>query len=178
MIILLVLLIAFLWLAVPSAMLYGFMEIAYKNDFCVILPAPKTKKQYYTLQFTWGILMNIAGILVASVLRALGKKPVKYGWNYYFELPVHFGLSLGIFVICPINGSTHTKNHEHGHSIQNIYFGPFMVGAVSIPSAARFWIRRWKEAKGEKLTTGYDDIWFEGQATQTGDYFIDNEPEM
>jgi hypothetical protein len=149
------------------------MNHLYENKTVETLKAPNRKWVYYLLQFTWGLPMNIIGAIVALVLVCFRKRPYWYGWNLCFELPVNFGLDLGIFFIAPINGSTHTKNHEHGHGIQNIYFGPFTIGMVSIPSAARFWVRELMYTFGTKPTKKYDDIWFEGQATKTGDKFIE-----
>ena len=151
---------------------YFAMNYLYTNGKVEVLEAPKKKWLYYLLQFTWGLPMNIIGMIVALILICFRKRPYRYGWNLCFELPVNFGLELGIFFIAPIDGSTHTKNHEHGHGIQNIYFGPFTVGMVSIPSATRFWIRELKYACGAPPKSKYDDIWFEGQATKSGDNFI------
>ena len=132
---------------------------------------PPNKVAYYILSFTWGLPMNLIGSVVALILMCRGKKPIRYGWNYYFECNVSWGLELGIFFIGPKNASEHLKNHELGHSIQNIYYGPFTIGVVSIPSAIRFWIRHFKQKKGQKLVP-YDDIWFEGTATKSGEIFM------
>lgn len=153
--------------------LYIFMDGSYRAGRFTTLSAPRWRWLYYLLSFTWGLPMNIAGGLVALVLLCCRKKPKWYGWNLCFELPVNFGLSLGVFFIAPIGGSTHTKNHEHGHSIQNIYFGPFAVGVVNAPSAARFWIREIQSRRGNKPNTLYDEIWFERQATLSGTALID-----
>lgn len=155
------------------AFIYGTMRNIYVYGDMTSLAAPRRRWIYYLLSFTWGLPMNIIGCIVALVLLCCGKKPEKYGWNYMFRLPVNFGLELGIFFIAPLNATAHTKNHEVGHSIQNAYFGPFTIGVVSIPSAVRYWWRRIKQKMGKKITTKYDDIWFEGQATQTGFKFIE-----
>jgi hypothetical protein len=92
-----------------------------------------------------------------------------------FRLPINFGLELGIFFLAPKCASDHTKKHELGHSIQNVYLGPFTIGVVSTPSAVRFWFRKIKKKLGKKITTTYDSIWFEGQATKSGDEFMKRE---
>lgn len=171
MLILLNILIAY---TVISAIGYLMMDRLYHTKKVEVLPNIKYRWLYYLLQFTWGLPMNIVGALVALVLVCFRKKAYRYGWNYCFELPVNFGLELGIFFIAPVNGSRHTKDHEHGHAIQNIYFGPFCVGMVSIPSAARFWIREIQYMIKKPPKTDYDDAWFEGQASKSGSNFIDN----
>ena len=153
---------------------YVVMSYLYHKAEIEVLPNIKYRWLYYLLQFTWGLPMNLIGAIVALVLVCFGRKAYRYGWNYCFELPVSFGLELGIFFIAPINGSKHTKDHEHGHAIQNIYFGPFCVGMVSIPSAVRFWIREIQYMIKKPPKTDYDDAWFEGQASKSGAYFIDN----
>lgn len=159
--------------AIVSAVGYLVMGNLYYNNVVVSLPNVKRRWAYYLLQFTWGLPMNLIGAIVALVLVCHRKKAYKYGWNYCFELPVNFGLELGIFFIAPVGGSKHTKDHEHGHAIQNIYFGPFCVGMVSIPSATRFWIREIQYMIKKPPKTKYDDAWFEGQATKSGTRFID-----
>ena len=151
---------------------YMVMSYLYREAEIEALPNVKYRWLYYLLQFTWGLPMNLIGAIVALILICFGKKAYRYGWNYCFELPVDFGLELGIFFIAPINGSKYTKDHEHGHAIQNIYFGPFSIGMVSIPSALRFWVREIQYKMNRAPNTGYDDIWFEGQATKTGTKFI------
>lgn len=171
MLILLNILIAY---AITSAIGYLIIGNLYNTGVVVSLPNVKHRWLYCLLQFTWGLPMNVAGALVALVLVCFRKKAYRYGWNYCFELPVNFGLELGIFFIAPINGSKHTKDHEHGHAIQNIYFGPFCVGMVSIPSATRFWIREIQYKIKKPPKTKYDDAWFEGQASKSGEHFIDS----
>jgi hypothetical protein len=150
---------------------YAVMEAMY--DFGVeILPNVRRRWVYYLLQFTWGLPMNVAGLLVAGVMLLCGKRPYRYGWNYCFEVKGNAGLELGIFFIAPIGDSVSTKNHEVGHAIQNIYFGPFSIGMVSIPSVLRFWARRIQRLVGRPPKTDYDDIWFEGQASKSGNEFI------
>ena len=160
--------------AIVSVVGYLVVGNLYYNNVVVSLPNVKHRWVYYLLQFTWGLPMNLIGAIVALVLVCHRKKAYKYGWNYCFELPVNFGLELGIFFIAPVDGSKHTKDHEHGHAIQNIYFGPFCVGMVSIPSAVRFWIREIQYMVKKPPKTHYDDAWFEGQASKSGRYFIDN----
>jgi hypothetical protein len=117
--------------------------------------------------------MNIIGGLFALVMLCIGKKPKKHGWNYYYEFDVNWGLELGIFFIAPKNASEHLKNHELGHSLQNIYYGIFTIGVISIPSAVRFWVRKIQSKMGKKLPP-YDSAWFEGSATSSGNLFMEN----
>lgn len=128
---------------------------------------------FYFLNLTWGLPLNIAGFLVALVLLCAGKKPKRWGDCFYFEVGKGWGgLELGIIFLTSERPSERTKNHEHGHAVQNCIFGPFMPFIVNIPSAIRYWYRRIREAKGLPNTTAYDDIWFEGQATKIGTKYV------
>ena len=132
---------------------------------------PRSKILYYILSFTWGLPMNLLGALFALIMLCIGVKPKRHGWNYYFELNVTWGLELGIFFIAPKNATAHLKNHELGHSLQNIYYGPFTIGVISIPSAVRFWWRHFQSKRGMTLSP-YDSVWFEGSATASGTKFM------
>lgn len=100
---------------------------------------------FYLLSFTWGLPMTLIGLLVALVLVITGHKPKKYGYCLHFEVGEHWGgLELGVVFLTDKTPSTHTKNHEHGHGLQNCFFGPLMPFIVSIPSAYRYWLREFK----------------------------------
>lgn len=128
------------------------------------------KFTFYLLNLTWGLPLNIVGFLVAAVLLIAGKKPQKWGYCYYFEVGDNWGgLELGIFFLCSKNVGAQTKNHEHGHAIQNCYWGVLFPFVIWIPSAFRYWYRELiYYRRGKRPSTMYDDIWFEGQATRWG----------
>lgn len=153
---------------------YIVMDCLYYNKIVTALPNVKQRWLYYLLQFTWGLTMNICGALMAAVLLCCGKRPKRYGWDWCFELNVNGGLSLGIFMIAPVGFCDDLKDHEHGHSIQNMYFGPLFLGMVAIPSVVRFWVREIQYKIGRPPKTDYDEIWFEGQATASGRKFINS----
>jgi hypothetical protein len=136
-----------------------------------------TKKEFYTLSWTWGLLLNVIGLLVISTIIIYGKlkhnrtyELKKCGWCYYLAVGDTYwgGLELGMFFLTDKSEHISTKWHEHGHAIQNCYLGLFMPLLVSIPSAIRYWYRNYLTSKGQTLTTKYDDIWFEGEATKLG----------
>lgn len=129
---------------------------------------------YYFLQFTWGIIMNIIGGGMALFMLITGHKPHKYGPAIYFRCHHMdgFGFSLGIFFV--IGKTTDAvKEHEFGHTIQNIMFGPIAPFIVYIPSFVRyqyFNFKYWK--KGLYAPIDYNSIWFEKQATILGNEYI------
>lgn len=130
------------------------------------------KSLYYTLSFTWGLPLTLVGLIAAYVLIALGYKPKKWLYGYYFEIGKGWGgVNLGIIFLCGKGSSIKTKNHEFGHSLQNCVFGIFTIFIVCIPSVIRYWHRTIREQKGLKNKTTYDSVWFEGQATEWGNNF-------
>ena len=81
--------------------IYLVMFYIYLGKNTKTLKMPKQRWVYYLLSFTWGLPMNLVGTIIAGVIRCTGRKPKKWGWNWYFELPVNFGMELGIFSIVP-----------------------------------------------------------------------------
>lgn len=132
------------------------------------------KKLFYIMSLTWGLPLTLVGLMVASVLLVCGYKPKKHGYCYYFEVGGGWGgLNLGIIFLTSKTSSLHTKNHEHGHAIQNCIFGFFMPFVVTIPSAIRYWYREIRKRKGLENKTDYDNAWFEGNATKMGNEFYE-----
>ena len=133
-----------------------------------------SKRAFYILSWTWGLPMTLIGAIVTLVLKIAGKEVKKWGYCYYVEVGKNWGgLELGMFFLKDSNPSTHTNNHEHGHAIQNCYWGILMPFVICIPSAIRYWYRRIRNKLGYKILTAYDDIWFEGQATALGKSYVE-----
>jgi hypothetical protein len=126
------------------------------------------------LSWTWGILLNIVGAVVALVLIVGGKRPKKWGYCYYFEVGGEYwgGTELGMFFLVNKNPSEDIRNHELGHGLQNCKWGPLMPFVICIPSFLRYWYREIRTRMGLKNETAYDDIWFEGDATKRGTEFM------
>lgn len=128
------------------------------------------KALYYILNIIWGFPMTFIGAVVAAALIVTKHKPRIYGGCVYFTVGNNWGgLELGLFFLCDNSNSTHTKNHEFGHSIQNAVFGIFMPFIVCIPSAIRYW---WRRLRRGKALPPYDSVWFEGQASALGEKYI------
>ena len=116
------------------------------------MSAKISKPLFYILSVTWGCIMTTIGAIVALVLLIIGYRPKKWNYCYYFEVGENWGgIELGMFFITDKSSSIRTKNHEHGHGIQNCYLGVFMPFVVCIPSAARYWLREFKTQKKKRL---------------------------
>lgn len=128
------------------------------------------KVWYYIISFTWGLPMNILGMICALILLITGHKPEKNIYGWVFRIGHKWGgVNLGVISIISITSHTGTMIHEFGHSIQNCIFGPFMFVFVAIPSAIRYWYRYWLYYKKHIYDLpDYDYAWFESQATMFG----------
>ena len=134
---------------------------------------------YYILNYTWGIIMTLIGwIVILFCAIFLNSKIQKHGPAYYVMIGDNWGgLELGkSFLVADNMGDSwtkHTKNHELGHTFQNAIYGPFVIFLVAIPSMCRYWYDRLeKKHASERGSNWYDSAWFEGSATDMGNWFI------
>lgn len=143
----------------------------------VLRGAEMSKAKFYLLSFTWGLPLTLVGLFVAAVLMIAGHKPKRWGYCWYFEIGENWGgVELGVVFLANKGASEHLKNHEHGHALQNCYFGFAMPFMVCIPSAVRYWYREIvMRVNPKKQLPDYDSIWFEGQATKIGTEFMGGE---
>ena len=87
-----------------------------------------SKTLFWTLSWTWGIIVTLIGSLIFAVLTSLGYKPFRNIYGYAIEIGEGWGgLEMGPFCLVSKNPSQHTLNHEFGHGVQNCFFGPFML---------------------------------------------------
>lgn len=134
---------------------------------------------YYLLNYTWGIIMTFIGWAALLFCRMfLDKRIGRHGPACYVTIGDNWGgLELGkCFLVADNMGerwTEHTKNHEMGHSFQNAIYGPFAIFIVAIPSACRYWHQRIMRRRGKSFPSDwYDSAWFEGSATDMGDWYM------
>lgn len=129
------------------------------------------KKTYYLLSLTWGLPLTMVGGVVGMILRLCGIHPARFGFCLCFEIGRKWGgLNLGLVILCQRGASDALRRHEHGHAIQNCYFGPLIIPLV-FGSAARYHYYNRMEKMGNTLPP-YDSWWFEGQATALGNRYF------
>lgn len=154
--------------AASAVLIYLTADSVWRSRSDYTFAAPR-RFVFIFLSLTWGLPMTLAGAFAALFLLLTGHRPRRFGYCALFELPrVGFGLSLGPFLIAPADDRL-TAAHEHGHSLQNVYLGPFMPFCVSLPSAVRYHCRNLKMKIAKKpCRRKYDAIWFEHTATESG----------
>lgn len=144
---------------------------------------------FWLIQVTWALPTFLIGVLVALFMLFTGHKASCYGLDIYFILDSTdgYGFSIGpfFFITSDCKDSLYMKSHEHGHSIQSLWWGPLTLFVILIPSSIRFHFRdfvfflktralaRGQITAEQFLTwknnrTPYDGIWFERQATNLG----------
>lgn len=128
---------------------------------------------FWLLSLTWGLPMTLVGAAAALFLRWKAYIPTRWGPCWVFVVGEGWGgINLGPVSIVSKTAKVRTIYHEVGHALQNCLYGFLFPFIVAIPSAIRYWYREWT-----KPTTGYDDIWFEGQATRWGIEYMNKEKE-
>lgn len=127
---------------------------------------------FWILSITWGIIMTSLGILAAIFLLFTLHKPKRFHYLIYFEIGDNWGgINLGPIFIVDKHSGLETLQHEAGHGIQNIIFGPFFLFVIGLPSLIRCLYRdiifKFNRKKYYQLPS-YNAIWFEGWATAIG----------
>ena len=123
---------------------------------------------YWLLNFTWGILTTLCGLLLSLTMLCIGKKPKQWHSVWYFQIFDNWGgMEMGTMFLRDNSNYISTNNHEYGHTFQNAILGPFFIFIVAIPSAIRYWYQEIRRRQ-HKPNKEYDLIWFEGSATDIG----------
>lgn len=132
-----------------------------------------SKRRFYLLSFTWGLLVTLSGCVLAFLFLLFGYRPKRFGYCFYFESRhLKGGFNAGIFIFVCGGASKRMLFHEHGHSIQNCLYGPAMPFLVSIPSTCRYHYRKLRKLINKNcFLPPYDGVWFEKEATRFGRYF-------
>lgn len=123
---------------------------------------------FYLIQFTWGLTVNLVGLLVFLCCRA------RYSSKRFHNSIVTYlpgnrgGLSLGIFIFLSVPGAEKNSGpcaHEYGHTVQCLLLGPLYWIVVAAPSL--IW-RCLFEGYRRKRHISYDSFYCERWATAWG----------
>lgn len=130
------------------------------GDFCLIV--------YYVLQWTWGIVQNIAGL----VLFCANINKNHYRFNGAVVTEWHYrrgsvGLGMFIFVSVPRNGADpaaleKVTRHEYGHTLQSIILGPLFFPVIGLPSllwCALPCFKKYRKRNGVSYYRFYTERW-------------------
>lgn len=120
---------------------------------------------FYLLQFTWGLPVNIVGLLVFLCCRKRFHGEL-FCNSVITCLPGETGgLSLGIFIFLSTHDIRRLRVHEYGHTVQCLFLGPLYWIVVMIPSAIWF---HFFAGYRKKRRIPYDAFYCERWATAWG----------
>lgn len=130
--------------------------------------AGRSRALFYVVQFTWGLSVNLAGLLVFLCCKR--SRCEKYCNSIVTYLPGdRGGLSLGIFTFISSQSAAGRRRlciHEYGHTIQCLFLGPLYWFVVVIPSAV--WYHLFAGFR-KKHQISYDTLYCERWATAWGE---------
>lgn len=96
---------------------------------------------FYFVQWTWGLPVNLVGLIIYLICKAMGRRSEKFGYSRITYLPWNQGgLSMGLFIFMKDNHPNetwtyNTRIHEYGHTWQCLLLGVFYYPVIAIPSA-------------------------------------------
>lgn len=111
------------------------MEKANRRARAPMASAGWRRTLFYALQFTWGLPVNLPGLLVFLCCRSRFRSEPFCNSIVTYLPGERGGLSLGIFIFLSARDGRRLRVHEYGHTIQCLFLGPFYWAAVLLPSA-------------------------------------------
>lgn len=117
-----------------------------------------TRLVFYTVQFTWGAVQNILGLLM-SLFYINCRKEYYHGAHIFYHNGLWGGMSLGAFIF--INGNRdkvwteNAKIHEYGHTVQSLILGPLYLFVIGIPSMVWCNSKKYRNLRREKGISYY-----------------------
>lgn len=113
---------------------------------------------YYPLQWTWGILQNIVGLVIFAVNGR--REHFRYGLSVATVWGRAESMSMGMFIFLAYNltGDLEDENsiksqvavHEYGHTFQSLALGPFYLPVISAVSGIWCMIPIFEKMRREK----------------------------
>jgi len=144
------------------------MDKAGSSEHKGIAAAGWARMLFYFIQFTWGLTVNLAGLLAFLWFRRRSPHEM-FRNSIVTRLPGNRGgLSLGIFIFLSISSgqdSTGICAHEYGHTIQCLLLGPLYWFVIAAPSL--IWYHFFENYR-RKHRIRYDTLYCERWATAWG----------
>jgi hypothetical protein len=116
----------------------------------------------------WELPQNLVGIIVWLIIRHTITRAEIIHKRFFFQTHA-IGISLGSFIFWSNSNDSivptapTNKEHEYGHSIQSLIFGPFYLILVGIPSISRVMYCslycRLNKTKWANYYSGYPEKW-------------------
>ena len=134
---------------------------------------------YGLLQWTWGLPQNLVGLVLYLYYRARGCPWFRYQGAHALVWPVKSGsMSMGSFLFLHPSWTPRDQAllaHEYGHTIQSLYFGPFYLLTVGLPSLIWAGTPALQRRRRERHLD-YDSVYPENWATRLGTRYAKETP--
>lgn len=123
---------------------------------------------YYILQWTWGIIQNVIGLIMRFYV--LSKDKNKDSFKFFGAQVTewtkgHGSMGMGMFIFYGHKGEKDEKEvlvHEYGHTWQSAILGPFYLLVIGIPSftwAFFPYFEKLRKEKGILYVDFYPEAW-------------------
>lgn len=137
---------------------------------------------YVVLQFTWGILQNILGLLFFLILKITGHAHFNFHTAVVTRWDFSFSMGLGMWIFLGHINAAHPEwpaeeladresqvlVHEFGHTIQSAVLGPLFMFVIAIPSTLWAFLPWHVRLRAEKKAS-YFDAYCESWASAWGE---------
>lgn len=147
---------------------------------------PLNRVLYVALQWTWGIIQNVAGVVLMMMCMAKDRTVAKRLRGFFGAVVVPWALqssmALGMFVFygaatragdgvaaggdmsvgggagggTGASGADPILVHEYGHTIQSIILGPLYLVVIGLPSLLWAWLPRARAARAQGACSYFD----------------------
>ena len=111
----------------------------------------------YVIQWTWGLLMNIIGLIGFLATLPFSKRSTFNGCPVIAIGNGWGAVTLGMFIFTSTTDET-TLAHEYGHIIQNAILGVFFPFVIGLPSLIHAWLHH-KVCKETNYYHFYTEKW-------------------
>jgi len=117
--------------------------------------------------YIWQLPQHMLALILIRFSKA--EFDEKYQTSRVYRTKKLFGISLGQYIIMNTHHDYQTIQHEYGHSIQSLYFGPLYLLIVGLPSITMNIISRIDYRFGnKKFYYNYYNRWPENWADKLG----------
>lgn len=126
---------------------------------------------YLLCQWTWGLPQNLVGLFFYLYYRRKGCAHFRYQGAFGVVWTQRSGsMSMGSFLFMHPSWTPADRAllaHEYGHTIQSLFFGPFYLLMVGLPSLLWAGLPRFQRFRRE-TRRGYYTVFPEKQASSLG----------
>lgn len=125
---------------------------------------------YYFLQWTWGIVQNLVGLVMRIFLLIKYRKNKKDSFRFFSAQVTewskeHGSMGMGMFIFYGHKGEKDENEilvHEYGHTWQSAVLGPFYLLVIGLPSfiwAVLPVFQKMRKEKNIRYTAFYPEAW-------------------